>query len=85
MQRQVSVRVAAALGDREYLTRLPKAVPAGRLLVHNHVRTTRRLGSRGFRAWLLPIEQRESVAHCACGWVPELGAHYRVRRDGGGR
>ena len=36
----------------EYLDRLPTAVPLNRVLVHNTVRPTRRLGSRGFRAWL---------------------------------
>jgi hypothetical protein len=36
----------------EYLTTRPRTVPAGRFLVHNHIRPTRRLGSRGFRAWL---------------------------------
>jgi len=30
--------------------KLPKGVPSGWVLVHNTVRPTRRLGSRGFRA-----------------------------------
>jgi hypothetical protein len=72
--------VVAALAGREYLERLPKAVPAGRLLVHNHVRPARRLGWRGFRAWLLPADQPDGVEPCGCGWAAELGVHYRVRR-----
>jgi hypothetical protein len=35
-----------------YLRSVPKAIPPGQVLVHNTVRPTRRLGSRGFRAWL---------------------------------
>jgi hypothetical protein len=62
-----------------YLTRLPKAVPDGRVLVHNHVRPTRHLGSRGFRAWLTD-EGAERLEPCDCDWAPELGRHYRVRR-----
>lgn len=45
-------------------------------MVHNHVRpTTRRLGSRGFRAWL--AEPNERLVVCVCDWAPELGEHYR--------
>jgi hypothetical protein len=32
----------------EHLYRLPVGVPAGKVVVHNHVRPTRWLGSRGF-------------------------------------
>jgi hypothetical protein len=60
----------------EYLQHLPDAIPPGRYLVHNHVRPTRRLGTRGFRAWLQnDLDDREV---CPCKWAPELGTHYRV-------
>jgi hypothetical protein len=62
----------------EYLTRLPAAVPAGRVLVHNHVMPTRRLGARGFRVWLSAI--RAGLEVCGCEWAPEMGKHYRVKR-----
>jgi hypothetical protein len=65
----------------EYLTRLPAAVPAGRALVHNHVRPTRRLGLRGFRAWLVDDDDPK-IEPCGCGWAPELGQHFRVRAPG---
>jgi hypothetical protein len=65
--------------DIEYLSSLPQAVPADRVLVHNNVRPTRRLGSRGFRAWLARPDL-ERLERCPCNWAPELGAHYRVRR-----
>lgn len=60
-----------------YLFKMPATVPPGRVLVHNQVRPARRLGTRGFRAWLsLPDPTR--LAKCSCGWAPELGEHYRV-------
>ena len=62
-----------------YLKRLPTQLDPGVVLVHNSVRPTRRLGSRGFRAWLAaPDLARLEV--CPCEWAPELGPHYRVRR-----
>jgi hypothetical protein len=62
----------------EYLDRLPKTLPRdGRVLVHNSVlHRGRKLGTRGFRAWLQPPDVRCEV--CDCGWAPELGPHYRV-------
>jgi hypothetical protein len=67
----------ALITPSTYLTRLPKVLPADRVLVHNHVRPTRRLGSRGFRAWLSPPSERLTV--CRCGWAAELGQHFRVK------
>lgn len=60
----------------EYLSSIPVEVPAGRVVVHNNVRPTRRMGSRGFRAWL--IEPSERLVVCGCDWAPELDEHYRV-------
>lgn len=62
-----------------YIDRIPAsatAIPPGLVVAHNFVRPTRRLGERGFRAWLaLPSDV---LAVCDCGWAPELGRHYRV-------
>ena len=61
-----------------YLSRLPAAVPAGKVLVHNHVSpVARRLGVRGSRAWLSEPDPKELVV-CSRGWAPELGVHYCV-------
>jgi hypothetical protein len=74
---------AEAAGDGSmttYLRRIPASaadVPAGLVVVHNSVRPTRRLGSRGFRAYLVEPHGRLEV--CGCGWAPEVGVHYRVR------
>ncbi|SRR6266702_1394639 len=63
--------------DREYLSRLPASVPAGRRLVHNSVRpVARRGGTRGSRFWL--SEPGPALEICDCDWAPELGSHYRV-------
>ncbi len=63
-----------------YLSKLPDSVPRGMVLVHNHVRPTPRLGSRGFRAWLQRPDAK-SLELCGCRWAAELGPHYRVRRN----
>ena len=61
-----------------YLAKIPPAVPPGLVLVHNHVKPSRRLGARGFRAWLAKSSER--YVRCECGWAPELPEHYRVVR-----
>jgi hypothetical protein len=62
----------------DYLPKIPAEVPGGRVVVHNNVRPTRRVGSRGFRSWL--AEPSERLVVCGCDWAPEL-EHYRVARD----
>jgi len=58
------------------LTKPPRFLPIGKVLVHNHVKSTSRLGSRGFRAWLDDPDEKYEV--CTCGWAPHL-VHHRVR------
>jgi hypothetical protein len=60
----------------EYLQRLPDFVPADKVLVHNQVRATGRLGLRGFRVWLSSPDPAK-LEVCPCGWAPELGQHFR--------
>jgi hypothetical protein len=63
---------------RQYLNRVPKAVPEGRVLVHNRVRPVQRDGgTRGSRFWLQAPE--DALKPCDCGWAPELATHYRFR------
>ena len=59
-----------------YLNKTPDAVPSGKVLVHNHVRPAKRIGTRGFRAWL--DEPSDHYEPCTCGWAPHLPEHYRV-------
>jgi len=67
-------------GNLEHLvSKFPQAIPPGRLLVHNHRKPTRQLGSSGFRAYLAP-SHHPRVEPCDCGWAPELGDHYRFAR-----
>jgi hypothetical protein len=70
--------MCALMVDAEFLTELPLIAPRdGRVLVHNRGRPGRRLGQRGFRAWLqLPAETLEP---CPCGWAPGMGQHFRMR------
>jgi hypothetical protein len=63
---------------KSYLSTLPTSIPPGLVLVHNQVRRTRRLGSRGFRAWWFAPDAPR-LEECCCGWAPELGRHFRVR------
>jgi hypothetical protein len=71
-------------GDR-YFSRVPKVVPAGRIVVHNHIRHTADTppGANGFRAWTTPepnLTRDYAVVPCGCDWATHLGTHYRVKR-----
>jgi len=60
-----------------YLSEIPTNIPRGWVLVHNNVQPTRKLGSRGFRAWI--DRPSESLEPCNCDWAPELSQHFRVK------
>ena len=64
----------------EYLKRIPAddgEIPAGQVVVHNHVVPTERLGSRGFRAWTQ--EPTDRLIECDCDWArKKISTHYRV-------
>jgi len=66
-----------------YLSRLPKTIPPGWRLVHNHVTRGitphRRIGMFGFRVWLAG-PGTSGLVPCVCGWEPNMGPHYRVAR-----
>lgn len=60
-----------------YLNKVPRSsdeIPAGKVVVHNNVRPTNVLGSRGFRAWLEPASKK--LIPCECDWAPALETHY---------
>jgi hypothetical protein len=62
-----------------YLDRVPETVPEGQVVVHNRVRPTLRLGSRGFRAWLADAGD-ERHERCGCDWTHgRLSEHFRVK------
>jgi hypothetical protein len=62
-----------------YVARVPKVVPKGMVLVHNHVKPAPALGVNGFRAWLAPTDPK-LWERCPCTWAPATGPHYRVCR-----
>jgi hypothetical protein len=65
--------------DAKYISRLPRSVPAGRVLAHNPVQATtvdQLPGVRGFRAFTFPAaEVPDNFVPCNCGWSGL--AHYR--------
>jgi hypothetical protein len=82
---------------RRYVSYLPKKLPKGTVLIHNHVLHTpyMNIGQNGFRIWLAnpnpdmtyehmePTEGDEPtvVEPCPCGYAPHLGTHYRIKRE----
>jgi hypothetical protein len=59
---------------------LPRKVPAGRVLAHNHVRHTvdMQQGRNGFRAWTWPEEKKpQNFVRCSCGYAGL--PHYAIR------
>jgi len=67
------------------LSQTPRMVPAGRVVVHSHVRPRRDMvnctvGYQGFRAWT-QFPNKKTLERCNCGWAPQLGTHYRVKRS----
>jgi hypothetical protein len=68
--------LTADTNDCGYLVKWPTSIPSGCVLVHNDVRSTRRLGSRGFRAWFSKLNPSK-YEPCHCG-VTEL-PHFRVK------
>ena len=70
--------------EHRYVTFMPKEVPAGCYLCHNHVRHTQRSkpGPNGFRAWTTN-ELSEKFGPCNCGWsgLP----HYASKESAGTR
>jgi hypothetical protein len=64
----------------KYVKTIPRELPEGMVLVHNHVRPARRPGVRGFRAWTQKLDDGLEV--CPCDWAgADLHGlvHYRVR------
>jgi hypothetical protein len=69
----------AAYGNTVYLTKIPRVLPEGRVLVHNHIIPQRELGMNGFRAWTRQLDDTLEPCHCAWAGVNLHGKpHYRV-------
>lgn len=67
---------------------VPKAVPEGRILAHNHIMHTARTrhGVRGFRCWVwAPEDIPEHFAPCPCGWsgLPHYARKDHIEATGG--
>ena len=62
---------------------LPKSIPAGRILAHNHVVHTLRTrsGTRGFRWWTWRQDEVPgNFESCPCGWsgLPHVANKHHV-------
>jgi hypothetical protein len=60
-----------------YIPYVPKSIPPGRVLAHNHIRHTVDMppGVNGFRAWTWPKGKHlRHFLRCNCGWP-----HYATR------
>jgi hypothetical protein len=99
MKRNVALRLIAhwknvadfaresAVHNLHYCRSIPLTIPAGRVLVHNHVVPMPILGLNGFRAWTQVMNERLELCHCKFGGCrdAELHNHYRVKRLIAGR
>jgi hypothetical protein len=61
---------------------VPRGVPAGKVLVYNHVRpvdfhSRTPVGAMGFRAWTRAPDPK-ALRVCRCGWAPDVPQHYRM-------
>jgi hypothetical protein len=72
--------------DVRYLSAIPRSVPEGRALVHNHISAKdegkdRKPGESNFRAWT-EKPSRKLLIRCDCGWsrLP----HFRPRAHDSG-
>jgi hypothetical protein len=67
-------------GKTRYLSRMPKTVPEGRIVVHSIVKPThpeQAPGVNGFRCWTQQPD--DTVTICRCGWAPHLPQHYKPK------
>lgn len=68
------------LSRMKYVSGIPRKLPKGRVLVHNHVVPQAILGANGFRAWTEPLA--DHLVLCDCDWAGrDLHGlrHYRVK------
>ena len=66
---------------------VPRSIPAGRVLAHNHVQHTSGMGCgiNGFRAWTWPEDKvPRHFIKCPCGWsgLPHVAARDFVKHSG---
>ena len=68
--------------EHRYLAVIPRDVPVGWFVVHNHIRPTRRGGTTpSARFWLQSADTDQPLIACNCGWASDRDyTHYRVDR-----
>jgi hypothetical protein len=77
--------IEMAKGYAPSFPRQIRTVPVGALIIHNRSGRHRdeMSGQNGFRVWF--DDPHENYIRCLCGWRPDLGIHYRVRKRYRGR
>ncbi|MBX9693020.1 MAG: hypothetical protein K2Z81_11595 [Cyanobacteria bacterium] len=77
--KQLIAKATALIGEHDviekikYVNRLPKTIPEGMVLCHNHVRPQMPINTNGFRVFLAPKSKR--YQRCKCGWADGI-VHY---------
>ncbi len=65
-----------------YIAAIPRKLRPGEVLVHNHVRSQKRLGVNGFRAWTQEPDDKLEPCDCDMGGMNFHGhPHYRIKRS----
>lgn len=66
-----------------YVNAIPRELPDGVVLVHNHVRPASPIGMSGFRIWCQSPSDEPELVVCDCGWPrhskTHIKTHYRVK------
>jgi hypothetical protein len=65
--------------DRRYVAGVPRKVPDGWFVAHNHVAFRGSIGLNGFRCWLQSGKPAPPLVECRCDFAAGRGyTHYRV-------
>ena len=64
-----------------YVAGVPRKVPEGWFVVHNHVRFPGRVGENGFRVWLQAPDVSVVLDPCGCDFATDREyTHYKIHR-----
>lgn len=81
MSKKAKKRNAAIKPMLQYLMRIPKVLPKGKILVHNRVTAQPHIGKNGFRAWLADDATGMVVCDCGFGGIENSERHVHYTND----
>ena len=73
----VSASIRGPNGWR-YVNKIPKKIPEGKILCHNHVQPAHPINMNGFRVWL--VDSSDKWERCLCGWGDGI-EHYKGKKE----